>query len=247
MRIALFALCMLVLPVLASPDAQADGAGEVIVRDIQTGDGDTAVDGSQLVVQYEGYLSDGTKFDSTFERGKPFIFSLGAAEVIRGWELGLKGMRVGGVRELIVPPALAYGERGAGKVIPPNATLRYMVELLRADPPVFSKIPPATLHSLIGAVTVIDIRTDAQRAETGTIKGAITLPAYDERGRLNRHFLAELKRTMKNDDTIVLIDTDGQRAGFLGTFLGQNAGFTDLRGLDGGVKAWIKQGYPLVK
>lgn len=240
-------LCLAVFSFLAAPTADADGVRQVVVHDIQMGEGDTAVDGAQLVVQYEGYLSDGSKFDSTFERGKPFVFSLGAAEVIAGLEMGIKGMRVGGLREIIVPPSLAYGEAGAGKTIPPNATLRFMVELMRADPPVFSKISAAALNGLLGTLTVVDIRTDAERAGTGTIAGALGLPAYDATGKLNRRFLADLLRNVEKTATIVLVDTDGRRAGTLGTFLGQNAGFSDLRGLDGGLKAWTREGFPLVK
>ncbi len=100
------------------------------VNDVVTGKGAVAENGRTLTVHYTGWLTDNTKFDSSHDRGDPFTFTLGAGQVIRGWDLGMAGMRVGGTRELVIPPGLAYGESGAGGAIPPNATLRFRVELL---------------------------------------------------------------------------------------------------------------------
>lgn len=94
------------------------------------GDGPIAEKGSSVSVHYTGWLTDGTKFDSSRDRGTPFQFRLGAGQVIRGWDEGVEGMRVGGKRKLTIPPALGYGAAGAGGVIPPNATLVFEVELL---------------------------------------------------------------------------------------------------------------------
>lgn len=99
-------------------------------EDLVVGKGALAQAGSRVSVHYTGWLEDGTKFDSSLDRGSPFEFTLGAGLVIKGWEEGVAGMRVGGKRKLIVPPQLAYGESGAGGVIPPNATLTFEVELL---------------------------------------------------------------------------------------------------------------------
>lgn len=102
--------------------------------DLETGDGDTATAGGNVTVHYTGWLYEdgaaGNKFDSSKDRGQPFDFPLGAGHVIKGWDEGVAGMKVGGKRHLIIPPDLGYGASGAGGVIPPNATLLFEVELL---------------------------------------------------------------------------------------------------------------------
>jgi FKBP-type peptidyl-prolyl cis-trans isomerase len=113
----------------------------VLVTDLVTGIGDEALPGMVVIVHYTGWLYDpgaaehqGRKFDSSRDRGQPFSFHLGAGRVIRGWEQGIPGMKVGGTRRLVIPPDLAYGPRGAGNgVIPPNATLLFEVELLAVE------------------------------------------------------------------------------------------------------------------
>ena len=102
----------------------------LLIEEIRVGSGDTAVSGQFVSVHYTGWLTDGTKFDSSKDRDEPFEFPLGQRTVIAGWDEGVQGMRVGGVRKLTIPPQLGYGARGAGGVIPPNATLVFEVELL---------------------------------------------------------------------------------------------------------------------
>jgi len=98
--------------------------------DMVVGTGDEAKKGQTVRVHYTGWLKDGFKFDSSVDRGKPFEFELGAGRVIKGWDEGVAGMKVGGKRKLIIPAQLGYGDRGAGGVIPPGAELTFEVELL---------------------------------------------------------------------------------------------------------------------
>ena len=110
---------------------------ELIKTDHKIGEGELAITGKQVVVHYTGWLYDetapenrGKRFDSSHDRGQPFDFPLGAGHVIKGWDQGVEGMKVGGQRTLVIPSNLGYGARGAGGVIPPNAKLVFDVELL---------------------------------------------------------------------------------------------------------------------
>src|SRR6476469_9794883 len=102
----------------------------VQIDEMTVGTGAVATAGQRVSVHYTGWLTNGTKFDSSKDRGQPFQFKLGAGEVIKGWDQGVAGMKIGGKRKLTIPPDLGYGARGAGGVIPPNATLVFEVELL---------------------------------------------------------------------------------------------------------------------
>ena len=110
--------------------ATADPNAKLKIKDIKVGKGVAAKSGDTVSVNYTGWLMNGTKFDSSLDRKQVFTFPLGGGQVIPGWDQGVVGMKVGGIRQLIIPPALGYGDQGAGGVIPPGATLRFKVWLV---------------------------------------------------------------------------------------------------------------------
>ncbi len=116
-----------VLPAEAKPVTTASGLTYI---DLAVGNGPSPTAGKPVKVHYTGWLENGTKFDSSVDRGQPFVFTIGAGEVIPGWDEGIMTMKAGGKRKLIIPARLGYGAAGAGGVIPPNATLIFEVELL---------------------------------------------------------------------------------------------------------------------
>ena len=112
------------------PAAEVTTATGLKYQDLKVGTGPEAASGKIVEVHYTGWLESGTKFDSSVDRNRPLTFRLGAGDVIKGWDEGVAGMKVGGKRKLTIPPDLGYGKRGAGEVIPPGATLIFEVELL---------------------------------------------------------------------------------------------------------------------
>ena len=104
--------------------------GELVSEDIKVGDGAEAVSGKKVTVHYVGTLTDGKKFDSSRDRGPGFSFELGRGQVIKGWDQGVAGMKIGGIRKLTIPPEMAYGDKGFSNLIPPSSTLVFEVELL---------------------------------------------------------------------------------------------------------------------
>ena len=136
--VLLMALCLVSVPASAADEASLPTVVDSLqIIEVAEGEGAEALRGRTAVVHYTGWLYDpaaedgkGKKFDSSVDRGRPFDFPLGAGRVIRGWDAGVAGMSVGGQRRLIIPPKLGYGQRGAGGVIPPDATLLFDVELL---------------------------------------------------------------------------------------------------------------------
>ncbi|MBE7412440.1 MAG: FKBP-type peptidyl-prolyl cis-trans isomerase [Leptospiraceae bacterium] len=124
---------ILLLFVLISVGTMNIEASDLVIKDVKKGTGKEALKGNVVLVHYSGYLVNGTKFDSSVDRGKPFSFVLGTGEVIKGWDKGVAGMREGGKRKLTIPPEMGYGQRGAPPVIPPNATLVFDVELIKVN------------------------------------------------------------------------------------------------------------------
>lgn len=235
--------CLLLLVVFGTLPA---AGGEMKITDITIGTGEEANVGETVEVHYTGWLLDGDKFDSSVDRGTPFSFTLGEKRVIPGWEQGIEGMKVGGKRELIIPPELAYGARGAGGVIPPNATLRFEVELLGVKGKKFSDLDNEALKAKIAAgVPVIDIRRPDEWKATGVIEGSHLITFFDQQGQANPGFFEEMSKLAGAGDEVVLLCRSGQRSAVLSEYLAEKAGFTKVANVQNGIIDWIGAGNPV--
>lgn len=239
-----------VIVLLAAPAYAAHGgpAPEVKSTDDVVGKGAEAVPFATVAVHYTGWLANGTKFDSSKDRGEPFSFTLGGGQVIAGWDMGVEGMREGGKRTLVIPPELGYGKRGAGDVIPPDATLKFEVELISVTPPKFHSIGNDELTALLAqGVTLIDIRRPEEWKETGVIKGSHLITAFGPDGRLDKNFPDKFAALVKPDDKFAMICRTGSRTGFLSYFLSEKQGYTGIQNVKNGITKWIAEKRPVVK
>nr|WP_296750483.1 FKBP-type peptidyl-prolyl cis-trans isomerase [Thioalkalivibrio sp.] len=236
----MFRPVLLLLLSLLMTSANAD---ELQINVLQPGDGAEAVPGAEVKVHYTGWLMDGTKFDSSRDRGEPFSLTLGAGRVIPGWEKGLEGMQVGEIRELIIPPALGYGARGAGGVIPPNATLRFEVELLDVNAPPFSELDNRGLAEMIAqGVKVVDIRRPEEWHQTGVVEGSHLITAFDRYGRVVPGFPAEFQELVAKDEPVVLICRTGSRTATLARALAEQLQYQKVYNVTDGITRWIAEG-----
>lgn len=224
-------------------------AAELQIETITDGDGAVAETGTRVSVHYEGRLEDGEVFDASRPRGQPFAFTIGAGQVIRGWEDGVTGMKIGETRRLTIPPELGYGAAGAGGVIPPNATLVFEIELLDVSTPVTlgEATPEALLQAQKDGVVIIDIRREDEWHETGIIEGAETVTAFEASGRVNPDFLDSFRSFVPSPDTpVMLYCRTGNRTTGLGNALIEQLGFTDVTHLSDGITGWVANGQTTV-
>ena len=223
--------------------------GELKITINQEGSGDRADIGMSVSVHYTGKLEDGTVFDSSIPRGQPFTFTLGAGQVIKGWDLGVEGMTVGEKRNLVIPPHLGYGVRGAGATIPPNATLIFDVELLEVTMPITlgEFTPQQFIDARENGGVVIDIRREEEWKETGIIKGSQTITAFTKDGKIHPDFPKKFFDLINDVDVpILLYCRTGNRTGILGKALIDQVGQTNVSHLSDGIVGWKKQGLPIV-
>ena len=213
------------------------------------GSGDRAEIGMSVSVHYTGKLEDGTVFDSSVPRGQPFTFTLGAGQVIKGWDLGVEGMTIGEKRNLVIPPHLGYGIRGAGATIPPNATLIFDVELLEVTMPITlgELSPQEFIEAQENGGVVIDIRREEEWKETGIIKGSQTITAFTKDGKIHPDFPKKFFDLIDDVDVpILLYCRTGNRTGILGKALIDQVGQTNVSHLSDGIVGWKKQGFHVV-
>lgn len=211
----------------------------------QEGSGAVAENGMSVSVHYTGKLTDGTKFDSSLDRGTPFSFTLGQGRVIKGWDQGVLGMKVGEKRTLTIPSELGYGSTGAGASIPPNATLIFDIELLDVQMPIIlgQSTPTEFIELQKDGYIVIDIRREEEWIETGIIEGAETITAFAENGQLHQDFQEKFFSLVKGPETpILLYCRTGNRTEMLGNALIDQVGLKNVYHLTDGIVEWKKSG-----
>lgn len=224
------------------------GEAEVKIDEIEVGKGLEALRFSVVQVHYTGRLEGGEVFDSSVERGEPIRFTLGAGEVIPGWEMGILGMNAGGKRILEIPPELAYGERGAGGVIPPNARLSFEVSLVTVEPPPFKSIDNAQLQEkLKSGIKLIDIRRPEEWQQTGVVEGSIKSTAFNADGQFQKSFVEMLEQTVQPDEEFVVICRTGNRTAALSNWLATRGGYSNVLNHRDGITDWIGEGRPVDK
>ena len=192
-------------------------------KDMVVGDGESPKVGDKVVVHYTGTLENGTKFDSSVDRGKPFEFSIGVGQVIKGWDEGVMSMRVGGKRQLVIPSNLGYGERGAGKVIPPNATLIFDVELIEIKEMYVDSdfsLPGEEINMESGLRMIEHIKGDGPKPTSGQLvsvhyRGFLTdatqFDSSHDRGRPYTFNVGEGKVIKGWDEAILDMNVGGKR------------------------------------
>ena len=236
---------ILLIIICFTQSVMADG---VQINNNIEGDGIEIVKHSKIQVHYTGKLQDGTKFDSSFDRGEPFSFQIGLRQVIEGWEIGLMGMKVGGKRTLIIPSELAYGERGAGDLIPPNATLTFDVEIVAVQDPGYGLVKAIEIISLQeDGYKFIDIRTKKERDHTGIVPGSLEITAFDIYGNFVPEFMKTFREFVDLNDNTVFISNEGKTASILANGFVEQLNATNMYALKGGIQQLIKENYKLEK
>ena len=221
--------------------ASAESAASIEIHEVERGEGPEIVRHDTAILHYTGRLEeDGTVFDSSRESGAPFALTIGTGQVIPGFEQGVMGMREGGKREIVIPPELGYGERGAGNIIPSNATLRFEVEVLDVERAPFSALDNEGLAEKIEeGATIVDIRRPDEWAETGVIEGSHRITAFDENGELHPEFGQQFTELAKPDEEVVLICRVGNRTGALARALADGLGYENIYNVTDGIMEWL--------
>ena len=171
---------------------------------------------SKVSVHYIGKLEDNTVFDSSYDRGQLFDFQIGVRQVISGWETGLLGMKEGGKRTIFIPYELAYGESGAGSLIPPKSNLIFEIEVIKVIPPGYKEIDGYQLKlAMTGDFKIIDIRTNDEIINSNKIPGAIQITAFDKNGNFFPDFFDKYKENVQIGEKVVFVSQNGDISSIL--------------------------------
>ena len=171
---------------------------------------------SKVSVHYIGKLEDNTVFDNSYDRGQLFDFQIGVRQVILGWETGLLGMKEGGKRTIFIPYELAYGESGAGSLIPPKSNLIFEIEVIKVIPPGYKEIDGYQLKlAMTSDFKIIDIRTNDEIINSNKIPGAIQITAFDKNGNFFPNFFNKYKENVQIGEKVVFVSQNGDISSIL--------------------------------
>ena len=171
---------------------------------------------SKVSVHYIGKLEDNTIFDNSYDRGQLFDFQIGVRQVILGWETGLLGMKEGGKRTIFIPYELAYGESGAGSLIPPKSNLIFEIEVIKVIPPGYKEIDGYQLKlAMTSDFKIIDIRTNDEIINSNKIPGAIQITAFDKNGNFFPDFFDKYKENVQIGEKVVFVSQNGDISSIL--------------------------------
>ena len=189
---------------------------EVQIVDEIIGNGLEVKNHSKVSVHYIGKLEDKTVFDNSYDRGQLFDFQIGVRQVILGWETGLLGMKEGGKRTIFIPHELAYGESGAGSMIPPKANLIFDIEVIKVIPPGYNEIDGYQLKlAMTDNFKIIDIRNEDQITNSNKIPGAIQITAFDKNGNFFPDFFEKYEENVQIGEKVIFISQKGDVSSIL--------------------------------
>ena len=189
---------------------------EVKILNETIGNGLEVKNHSKVSVHYIGRLEDNTVFDSSYDRGHLFDFQIGTRQVILGWETGLLGMKEGGKRTIFIPYELAYGESGAGNLIPPKSNLIFEIEVIKVIPPGYKEIDGYQLKlAITGDFKIIDIRNKDEIINSNKIPGAIQITAFDKNGNFYPNFFDKYKENVQIGEKVIFVSQNGDISSIL--------------------------------
>ena len=189
---------------------------EVKILNETIGNGLEVKNHSKVSVHYIGRLEDNTVFDSSYDRGQLFDFQIGTRQVILGWETGLLGMKEGGKRTIFIPYELAYGESGAGNLIPPKSNLIFEIEVIKVIQPGYKEIDGYQLKlAITGDFKIIDIRNMDEIINSNKIPGAIQITAFDKNGNFFPNFFDKYKENVQIGEKVIFVSQNGDISSIL--------------------------------
>ena len=215
---------------------------DIEIIDETLGNGLEIVNHSKVTVHYIGKFENGSEFDNSYKRGEPFAFQIGTRKVIMGWEVGLLGMKETGKRTIFVPYQLAYGDNGAGDLIPPKTDLIFEIEVIKVLPPKYKQMDSLQLKLAMSdkSFKIIDIRNKKEIELSGKIPGSIILTAFDINGNFIPNFLKSYQEKVGPNHKVVFVSKNGSISSILANGFTEQLQQDNIYNLKGGIEGLKK-------